>query len=263
MSYISDFKSSPFALFGANGLTNSADTSLATLTGVKFTSGDGRVFVLVQNGASALASGVLVQGPAKIGANHTGLTVATAATGSTQLSITLGGTAVTANQYAGGLISISAGPGIGQTLRVLSHPATGGSGVCVFTLEDPLSVGTAVNSKATLNLNQYGSANGAAITTHGVIISPSGGVGLASGQTVGVTIGPIAASSSSAPSYGFIQSYGAVSCLAEIAVTAGLDVMQGAVNGAVTTYAAGARNRVGFTIDDAEVAKSKLIFVQL
>lgn len=265
MSYISDFKSSPFGLFGVNGLNTSNDTSIATLTGVKFASGDGRVFVLVQNAGTALTSGVLVQGPAKIGANHTGMTLAAAAaTGSTSIQFVLGGTAVTANQYAGGLVSISAGQGIGQTLRVANHAAFTGSATATFYLEDPLSTNLATStSKVTLNLNQYGSPNGTDVRTHGVIISPSGIAGAATGQTIGVTVGPIAASSATVPSYGFIQSYGAVSCLAQGAPTAGLDVMQGAVHGAIAGYSTGVRNRVGFTIDDAEDAKAKLIFIQL
>lgn len=264
MSAISDFKSSPISLFSNLGLSNTTDASLATIVGVRFTSDDGRVFTLVQNGATALASGILVQGPAKIGANHTGLAIATAATGATSINVTLGGTLVTANQYAGGLVAISAGTGIGQTLGIASHPATGSSGVLTIQLEDPLSTNlVSGSSKATLSLNQYGSGNGTNVATHGVIISPSGASGVASGQTVGVTLGPIPASSTTVPSYAFLQTRGAVACLAQGAPTGGLDVMAGAVNGAITTFAAGVRNRIGFTIDDAEDGKAKLIFVDL
>lgn len=90
MSYISDFKTPPISLFGTNGGQTTTDTSLATLVGTRFSSGDGRQFVLVQNGASALTPGLLVQGPATIGANHTGLAVAAAcATGATTITATL------------------------------------------------------------------------------------------------------------------------------------------------------------------------------
>ena len=262
MSIISDFKSSPIALFRKDGLGNSSDESLETLVGARFSSADGRQFVLLQNGGSALASGVLVQGPASIGANHTGLAVATAAAiGATSISATLGGTLVTANQYAGGFAVISAGTGAGQTLRIASHPAGTATESVTFTLEDPLSVAIDVaTSKVTLNLNQYGSPNGTNVSTHGVIISPSAA---ATGQPVGVTVGPIAASSSTVPSYGFVQSYGAVACLAAGAATAGVDLMQGAVNGAVSTFTAGARGRIGYAIVAGEDTKKQLIFVQL
>src|ERR1700693_6315491 len=102
MSIISDFKSPIISLFGINGGVTTTDQSASTEVGQKFSSADGRTFVLVQNGGTALVSGVLVQSPASIGANHTGLTLSTAAIGATSITATLGGTAVTANQYAGG-----------------------------------------------------------------------------------------------------------------------------------------------------------------
>ncbi len=208
MSYISDFKGAPFSLFGVNGVVTSTDTSIATMVGTRFSSADGRQFVLVQNGAPAIGSGLLVQGPATIGANHIGLAVAAAsATGSTSVTVTLGGTLVTANQYQGGFATVSAGQGIGQNLRIASHLAATATANLVLTLEDPLSLNlTTATSKVTLTLNQYGSQYGTNVATSGVIVSPTA----ASGQLVGVTVGPLAASSSTVPTYGFIQSKGAV-----------------------------------------------------
>ena len=262
MSYISDFKSAPIDLFGINGGITTTDQSLATLVGVGFRSEDGRQFTLVQNGASALVSGILVQSPASIGANHTGLTCATAAIGSTQITVTLGGTAVTANQYAGGYAVVSAGTGIGQTLRIASHPAQSTTtGTVVLTLEDPLSVATAVaDSKVSLTLPQYGSANGANVATSGVIISPT----TATGRTIGVTITPIPASTSTVPTYGWIQTAGAVACLNDSGTAIGLDVMpSSSVAGAVVTYVAATRNRVGTSTVAGENTKAQLITLQL
>ena len=261
MTYISDFKSAPFALFGVNGGQTSTDTSLATLVGVRFSSDDGRQFVLVQNGATALASGVLVQGPATIGANHIGLAVAAAAaTGATTITATLGGTATTVNQYAGGYVAVSAAQGIGQTLGISSNTATGTSGVVTLTLEDPLSLNLTTSSKVTLTLPAYGSANGTAITTHGVIIAPSG---TSTGQLIGETFYPIAASSSTLATYGFIQSKGPVAALAAGTATAGLGCMLGAVNGAVSTQVATANAQIGRFITTAEDAKAQLIYIDL
>ncbi len=262
MSYISDFKSSPFALFGVNGGSNSTDVSLATLTGTRFQSADGREFALVQSGASAIEAGVLVQGPATIGSTHIGLAVASAAaTGATQISVTLGGTLVTANQYAGGFATISAGQGAGQNLRIASHPAGTASATVVLTLEDPISNNLATaTSKVTLTLNQYGSANGTNVATHGVIISPSGS---ATGETIGVTFAPIPASSSTVPTYGFIQTKGAVACLSAGGGTAGLGVMRGAVNGAVSTLVVATQGQIGTNIVTAEDTKKQLIQINL
>lgn len=261
MSYISDFKTSPIALFGVNGGVTSSDASLATLVGVKFHSADSRVFTLIQNGGTALTAGKLVQGPVTIGANHTGLTCATAAIAATQITITMGGTLATANQYAGGFAVVSAGTGIGQTLKILSHPAATSSGTCVLTLEDALSVATAVaDSKVSLTLNQYGSSNGTTFATSGCVISPT----TATGPTVGVTVTPIPATSATVLSYGFIQTSGPVAVLNDSTTAIGLDVMpSSAAAGAVVTYVASTRNRIGTSTVAGETTKCQIINLQL
>lgn len=262
MSYISDFKSSPISLFGVTGGQTTSDQSLSTLVGAKFDAADGRQFTLVQNGGTALVSGVLVQSPASIGANHTGLTTATAAIGATQITVTLGGTAVTANQYAGGYAVISAGTGIGQTLKIQSHPAQSTtSGTVVLTLEDPLSVATAVSdSKTSLTLPQYGSFSGATFTTSGVVVCPT----TLTGRVIGATIYPIPASSTTVLSYGFIQTKGAVGVLNQGATAIGLDLMPSAsAAGAVCTYVVATKTRVGASTVAGEDGKTQLITLQL
>ena len=267
MSYLSDFKSAPFALFEGKGGQTSTDKSLATMVGQRFNSADYRQFVLVQNGGTAIPSGVLVQGPASIGANHTGLAVIGLAAanpiGSTSITVTLGGTAVTANQYAGGFAVISAGTGIGQTFRIASHPAQSTtSGNVTLTLEDPLSVAiTSADSKVSLTLNPYGSGNGTDVTTHGVIISPAAG---SSGPTIGVTVSPIPASTATVPAYGYIQTRGSVACLNDSVTAIGKDVMpSSSVDGAVVTYLVGTRNRVGTSTVAGEDQKAQIINIQL
>lgn len=262
MSYLSDFKSSAFSLFGVNGGVTSNDASLATQVGQRFNSGDYREFVLVQNGTVALVAGNLIQAPATIGANHTGLAVvANAAIGATAITVTLGGTLVTANQYQGGFVVISAGTGIGQTLRIASHPAATSVANVILTLEDPLSVAiTSATSKASLTLNPYGSQYGTTFATSGVIISPTA----STGASIGVTISPIPATSATVLSYGFIQCKGAVACLNDSVTAVGLDVMpSSAVAGAVLTYVVATRNRVGTSTVAGENAKAQLINIQL
>lgn len=262
MSYISDKDSAPLSLFGVNGGNTSTDASLSTLVGAKFNSADGREFVLVQNGATALVSGVLVQSPASIGANHTGLTASTQAIGDTTLTVTLGGTAVTANQYAGGYVVISAGTGIGQTLKIASHPAQATtSGTVVLTLEDPLSVATLTSdSKASLTLPQYGSQNGAAVTTSGVVVCPT----TLTGRVIGATLYPIPASTSTIPTYGFIVTKGAVGVLNGANTAIGLDVMPGgSVAGSIVTYVVATKTRVGVATVAGEDTKVQMITLQL
>lgn len=261
MSYISDYKSGPFSLFGVNGGNSSTDLSLATMVGQRFQSADYREFVLIQNGGTALVAGNLIQGPVSIGANHTGLTLSTAAIGATQVTATMGGTLATANQYQGGFLVISAGTGKGQTLRIQSHPSATSAGTCVLTLEDPLSVATLTSdSKGSLTLNPYGSQFGTNVGTSGCVVSPT----TATGPTIGVTISPIPASTSTVPSYGFIQTKGAVACLNDSATAIGLDVMpSSAVAGAVLTYVVATRNRVGTATVAGENTKAQIINIQL
>ncbi len=222
----------------------STDTSLATLTGTKFDTSDGREFVLVQNGGTALVAGNLIQGPVNIGANHQNLATTTAAIGATQITVTLGGTAATLNQYQGGFAVINAGTGIGQTLKIASHPAqTSTSGTVVLTLEDPLKVATlASDTKTSLMLPVYGSANGVDVRTSGVVVCPV----TLTGPVIGVSVTPIAASTTTVPTYGFIQTKGVVGCLNDATTAIGLDLMHSTnTAGAVMTYVVATAGIVG------------------
>lgn len=239
----------------------SNDISLNTMTGVRFDAADGREFVLVQNAGSALVSGVLVQGPAEI-ANHKNLASSTQAVGDKTITVTLGGTAVTANQYAGGFLVINAGAGIGQTLKIAGHPAQATTnGTVVITLEDPIQVVTAsASTKSTLVLNPYGSLNGTDYTTFGVIISPT----TRTGSIVGVTAYPIPASTATVPSYGLVQTKGLVSCLNDAGTAIGLDLMPSSnTAGAVMTFVAATSSRVGTSTVAGVTTEARPITIQL
>lgn len=240
----------------------STDASLGTLVGASFETSDGRKFVLIQNGGTALVAGNLIQGPVTIGANHTNLATATAAIGATQITVTLGGTAATANQYAGGYAVINAGTGIGQTLKIASHPAqTSTSGTLVLTLEDALQVATSVSdTKTTLQLPTYGSANGADVRTSGCVVCPT----TLTGPIIGVTVTPIAASTTTVPSYGFIQTKGVVGCLNDATTAIGLDLMHSTnTAGAVMTYVVATAGRVGNSYVAGVTTEVRPIQIQL
>lgn len=263
MSYLSDFKSAAFSLFGVNGGVTSNDASLATQVGQRFNSADYREFVLVQNGTVALTAGKLIQGPVNIGANHTNLTpTANAAIGATSIGLTSGGTVVTANQYQGGFAIINVGTGIGQTMRIQSNTAATASGTFTITLEDFLSVAIVASgdSKVTLTLNPYGSQFGTALGTSGVVISPTA----STGPTIGVTLYPIPATSSTVLSYGFIQCKGFVGCLNDSTTAVGLDLMpSSSVAGAVVTYVVATRNRIGTSTVAGVTTEVRGINIQL
>jgi hypothetical protein len=241
--------------------STSVDLSLSTLTGARFDAADGREFVLVQNAGTALASGRLIQGPAEI-ANHKNLATSTQAIGSTSVTVTLGGTAVTANQYAGGYVVFNAGTGIGQTLKISSHPAQSStSGTVVLSLEDVIQVATSSSdTKSTLVLPPYGSANGATVATSGVIVCPT----TLTGSIAGVTIHPIAASTATVPVYGLIQTKGLVGCLNDAGTAIGLDVMRSSnTAGAVMTYVVATSSRVGSSTVAGVTTEVRPITIQL
>lgn len=205
----------------------------STFAGERFDAADGREFVLVQpSTATTVAAGKHYQSPAII-ANHQHLVVTanTAASTVTGLpattTVTLGGTAVTVNQYAGGYGIVYDGTGAGQTLKIASHPAQASTtGNVVITWEDaPV---TALDTTSVINLIPNPYTN--------VIIGPT----TATGQTVGVGLYPIAASTSTVNSFGLIQTKGTVAGLAQGTITVGTPVsISGSVAGAFaqTPYA--------------------------
>lgn len=272
MSRLSDFKSAPFALYSTTSSATSpvnSDASLGTLCGARFAASDGREFVLVQNAGTALASGVVVQGPAAI-ANTGGLSPATSSTtgyssayaiaasiGGYQIQIATGATAVTANAFAGGYLNVVEGTGLGQTMKIASHASASTTSALVLNLEDPFTTATSTDSRFTLTLNPYGSQFGTDYRTNGVIISPATTL---TGLPVGITAYPIPATTTSVLSYGFIQTKGPVACLGSSTVALGLDVcVPSGTAGAHTTYVVATGPRIGTTMVASASAKYNLI----
>ena len=95
---------------------------------------DGRRFRYASAGGTTLVQGNMLQGPAQI-ANHQNCAVQTAyALGDTSLSITLGATAATANQYAEGLAVVYDSTSKGYAFGIKSHLANAGSATLVLQL---------------------------------------------------------------------------------------------------------------------------------
>lgn len=86
----------------ASDLTLNSSIQMHNL-GERAVTPDGRSFRYVKAGGTALVPGKLYQAPAEV-TNHQNLAPTDAvAIGATSLTVTLGATAATANQYAGGL----------------------------------------------------------------------------------------------------------------------------------------------------------------
>lgn len=116
----------------------------------------GSKFRYVQAGASALVTGNLLQEAAE-DTNFRSMAVDTAAAiGTSVVSVTLGGTAVTANQFDGGQLLVESAAGIGQLFRILSHEVqTSTSGSCNFTVDRPLKIALTTSSQVSIRLNSF------------------------------------------------------------------------------------------------------------
>jgi hypothetical protein len=232
-------------------LKTSTDASLATAIGERFDLSDGREVTLFQAGSVDLASGVLVQS-APIVANHQNLAVVsfTAASVSTgtpaTIVATLGGTAATANQYAGGFVVVNDNAGEGQTLKVaanLAQASTSGN-VTIYLEDSPV---TALTSASEICLiPAVGS---------GVVINPT----TPTNRPLGVTLNPVAASA-----YGLAVSKGATSALADASTAAvGLGIAPSTTTaGSVTVQAATLAN-IGSALQATVSTEYRTVFIDL
>jgi len=241
----------PLALIANGAFQTSTDTSLETLVGSKWDLSDGREVVLVYNSsAGAVAAGKLLQAPAII-ANHQNLAVTAFTAYSNngnvpaKVTITLGATAVTANQYRGGYLLVNDNNGEGQTLKIASHPAADASASLVVTLEDNPTVAITTASEVCLSANPY----------YNVIVCPT----TLTGAPVGATIYNLPASS-----YGFAQTSGPLALLNDANTAIGLDVMPSSnTAGAVMTYVAATSSRVGTSTQAGVSTEYRLVTLQL
>jgi len=116
----------------------------------------GNKFRYVQAGSTALVTGHLLQEPAE-DTNFRSMAVASAAAiGATQITVTLGGTAVTANMFDGGELLVESSTGIGQKFRILSHTVqTATNGSCTFTIDRGLKIALTTSSQVSVRKNAY------------------------------------------------------------------------------------------------------------
>lgn len=196
----------PFSLFQTVSETVSpAPFSNSTTTaGERFDASDGREFVIVQNGTVALVAGVLVQAPPVVAAHQNMAVTAYSPKSSTvpytTITVTLGATAATVNQYAGGFLVVNDNAGEGQTLKIQSHPAADLSTSLTLTLEDTAVTAITTASEVSLIPNLYVN----------VVVNPT----TPTNTPIGVTLNAIAASVAGTTNvFGLIQTKGPTSCL--------------------------------------------------
>jgi len=188
---------------------------------------DGRVYRYAKAGSTELDPGKLTVN-ADLVANHTNRTVAAAvSTGSLEVGVSIGGTAATENQYAGGYLTINDAAGEGIRYLIAGNRKAAGSDTLSVYLAEPVKVALTTSSEATLKLNNFS----------GTVISATDQADL----PVGVPNVTVTASY-----FYWSQTGGECSVLADEAVTKGLEVTIGTgVAGAVEAVDAVAEVKVG------------------
>lgn len=199
----------------------------------------GKLYRYGRAGAVDLAAGKLVVTKARV-ANHANMAVAVAAAiGATTVKATLGGTAATEDQYAGGILTVNDSTGAGVTYAVKGNGAQSStSGTVIVYLAEPLTVALTTSSKVTLDVNPG----------DGVVISPAAVAHVPYGvPNVAVT----------AAYYAWFQYQGYCSVLSDGVIGKGSGaIISDAVNGAVEVEAAGTvTRRVGTAIEATVDAK--------
>lgn len=149
---------------GAGQALYASSASAKHALGERLVTSDGRVFRYAKAGASNLVAGNWIQSPAQV-ANHQNIAVAAAAIGATSITVTLGATAATAGQYAGGQAVVTITPGLGQAINIVAHPAADASATLVLTLGEPLRVALTSSTRIDLIPNPYNGVIQSPVTT--------------------------------------------------------------------------------------------------
>lgn len=200
----------------AQGIYQQSATQKEMLGAERITA-DGRKFRYCRNGATALAAGIPTVAAAAVANNINCAPAVAAAVGDTVIQITIGNTAVTADQYKDGYIQGNSAGGIGMQYRIVSHNAAAGNGIVTVQLADPILVALVV---ATSKVSFIGNPFAAVV------------VGAAAGLFVGVP--PIAVT---AYYYFWNQVGGVCTALVDNAVAVGSELAVGtATFGIATAY---------------------------
>lgn len=136
--------------------STSKDT--ASLIGDLAVTRDGSWYRYSFNGTGAtLVPGQVTVAAAKV-ANHTAIAVdalSAVAVGSRVLTVDLGATAATANQYQDGFLVVITGTGAGQTYQIAGNSAGALSTSITVTLVEPLTQAITTSSTVSLVYNKY------------------------------------------------------------------------------------------------------------
>ena len=164
---------------------------------------DNRVFYYGQT-VGAQTAGAICQSPVGIANHDMDLATNTASSGDKSVTVTVGGTAVTANQYADGYLYVNDGTGEGHIYKIRQHDAISSSGSGAINLYDgdAIATGFVAATIGGLAKNPY----------KDFIVYPT----TATGHAVGV-----AATDFDDDDFGWLQTWGPAAVLCDVAFVIG------------------------------------------
>ena len=203
----------PNGIYGKYGFEKDTTSSQKHVLGTRMELPDGRVFRYSEIGGSNIAAGAVVQAAAGVAAHDQDLLVAAASAGDTTVTLS-GSLTITKDQYKDGYMHINSGAGRGgQIYRIKSNTAVSGATGCVLTLDEEDGLQTALvagsgNTEVGLSVNTYSN----------VIISPT------TVSNVAIGVAPTILTTNY---YGWLQTWGPASVLANAAGVVGEHVRVG------------------------------------
>ena len=209
--------------------------------GLRYVAPDGRVYRYAKAGA-ALTVGNILQSRAE-DTGEQGITPGVVALGATSFTTTSTMT-VTANQYAGGYVTVTVTPDLGSTYRIKSHPAATAAALTV-QLAEPIRTAWTAATRIDFVPNPY----------DGVVVAPT---------TPTATLVGAASNDLTSGQYGWIQSAGPCNVLADSAGVAvgGQVSLSNATNGSVESFVSG-QQIVGRAMTGIAASENGLIFLDL
>ena len=223
----------------------SSTTALDTLGSAGYTA-DNRQFSYVGVGATAVTAGQLLVTPAVV-ANHQGISIASGsktAAGTNSLTLTLGATAATKDQYADGFLTVVTNTGAGYAYRIKGNSVGLSSGTIILDLYNDEPLITAVDSTTTFNLSANPYANLIASTT--------------ASHAVGV-----AASNIAANAFGWVQTYGMCSVLIKGSISKGNSVIQSTATAGAVATTSGSAALLGNTLEACIDGQYNSVWLQI
>ena len=123
--------------------------------GSKGVTDDGRTYRYIQAAGTALEPGLLVVAP-DITADHEDRAVNTFAVGDFNITVSLGSTGISNNEYDEGFVSVidETGQGIMYAIKNIPDSSSGSEDI-IITLSEPIRVAAVANTTVTLYRNKY------------------------------------------------------------------------------------------------------------